>query len=399
MKPGEAAHIRRVAAWCAEITAKLGLPPEEREILKQVVPLYRRSPVVMDPEGWSALRSDLGIAASRTGVPGPQDAAMGVLQSLHGYPASNRHKKLALILEQCADLDAACELDATVSGEEDLSGLDGIISEVGAHFGGAADSEVQKAASRLPVFPAVAYRAIKLLDNVEANLGDLESLVAADQTLARDIVCAANSVVMSSTTRAKTVRQAVTRIGVDAACEIVSAASLKTLFDSKQSHRLWNHSLDVADLAAHIASRSGLVAREEAFLAGLMHDIGKLVILNLPARWLSSCERLTQSGCPGTIVERVIFGQSHAAIGARLLQKWRFAESVTECVENHHTPERSSSPLASIVYLADLQTCEEQELESAWRREWAMTELRLANDSDEAPAHPSLTSLRFAATA
>jgi putative nucleotidyltransferase with HDIG domain len=172
------------------------------------------------------------------------------------------------------------------------------------------------------------------------------------------------------------------------------------MFESKHSQALWNHSLDVAECAANIASRSGVADREEAFLAGLMHDIGELVILNLPTPSLACRERLTRSGCPGVVVERVILSESHAAIGARLPRKWRFAESIAECVENHHTPERSASPLSSIIYLADLQTEPERELESEWRHQWALKKVGLASDHDRPPprAH-TLSSLRFAAAA
>jgi hypothetical protein len=151
-----------------------------------------------------ALRNDLGIPLRQAETPVLNDPLMNapvieVLHSLHGRgPASGRMKRLALILEQCDDLDAACELDATISGEPELTGLDGIVSEVGAYFDDLADSDIQGAASRLPVFSAVAYRAISLLDNVEVNLDDVEALVASDQTLAAHIIHAANSVLMNS---------------------------------------------------------------------------------------------------------------------------------------------------------------------------------------------------------
>ena len=133
----ESAHTRRVAAWCAEVAAKLGLSAVDRKILEQVVPLHQQTKLMVDEQGWNALRRDLGFVQDRTGEPLPQDSIMEVLQSFHGIrPASERIRRLALILDQCDDLDAACELDATVSGDPELNGLDGIIGEVGAYFGG-----------------------------------------------------------------------------------------------------------------------------------------------------------------------------------------------------------------------------------------------------------------------
>src|SRR5207253_9916273 len=107
--------------------------------------------VIVDLRARSAFGRELGIVTGRVGEPCLQDAVMEVLRSLHGGPpSSERIKRLALILEQCDDLDAACELDATVSGEQDLNGLDGIVSEVGRYFGAISDSDFETATSRMP---------------------------------------------------------------------------------------------------------------------------------------------------------------------------------------------------------------------------------------------------------
>jgi putative nucleotidyltransferase with HDIG domain len=406
MNPAESAHTRRVAAWCAEVSAKLDLPAAERMILEQVVPLHQRTKLVVDEQVWNALRCELGFVPERAAEPSPQDSIMDsimeVLQSFHGIrPASERIKRLALILEQCDDLDAACELDATVSGDPELNGLDGIVAEVGTYFGGLSEGDLERTASRLPVFSTVAYRAIALLGNEDTNLDDIESLVAADQTLAGHVIRAANSALMSSATRVKGVRQAVTRLGLEASRQIVSAASLRKMFESKHTQALWNHSLYVAENAANIAAQSGLVSRDEAFLAGLMHDVGKLLILNLPSPAVESRERLTLSGCPGSIVERVILGADHATLGAGVLRNWRFAESIAEAVDRHHTPELNASPLSSIVYLAELYPGQVHGIESTWRHQLAREKTRLRAEHARPPIseHSAIAGLRFAAAA
>jgi putative nucleotidyltransferase with HDIG domain len=398
----ESAHTRRVAAWCAEVAAKLGLSAVDRKILEQVVPLHQQTKLMVDEQGWNALRRDLGFVRDRTGEALPQDSIMEVLQSFHGIrPASDRIRRLALILDQCDDLDAACELDATVSGDPELNGLDGIIGEVGAYFGGMAEGAVESAAAKMPVFSTVAYRAIRLLGNEDTNLDDVESLVAADQTLAGHVIRAANSALMNSAVRVKGVRQAVTRLGLEAARQIVSAASLRKMFESKNSQALWNHSLYVAENAANIAAQSGQVSRDEAFLAGLMHDVGKLVILNLPAPAQECRDRLTQSGCPGSIVERVVLGQDHSGIGARVLRNWRFTEGIASAVERHHTPELDASPLSSIVFLAELYPGQIHGIESAWRLQLAREKagIRAEQGRPPVPENSVISGLRFVAAA
>jgi putative nucleotidyltransferase with HDIG domain len=390
----ESAHQRRVAAWCAEIAAKLNLPQHEREVLEQAVPLHQRSKLIVDQAAWTDLRQELGIARSPDG----DSTTMGLMRSFHGAPpSSSRIKTLAFILDQCDDLDTACEFDAAISGEPELNGLDRIAAEVGRYFVGVPAGEFERAASRLPVFSAVAYRAIGLLKNIETKLSDVESLIHADQGLAGHIIGAANSASVSPRTRVRSVHQAVVRIGMEAARHIVCAALLRKLFESRHSRALWNHSLDVAESAASLATQCGLVDREEAFLAGLMHDVGKLVILNLPMAGVECRDRLAQCGCPDPVIERIVLGEDHASIGARVLRNWRFAECIASAVENHHRPERNSSPLCSILYLAE-QDCG---LESAWRDELARKRLRIrANDQSQSlPANTLTSGLRFAAAA
>jgi putative nucleotidyltransferase with HDIG domain len=394
------AHTRRVIAWCAEIAAKLNLPAPEREVLEQAIPLHQRTKLIVDHAAWKHLRQELEI----NGAPDDagRDPTMELLRSFHGTPpSSSRIKTLGFILDQCDDLDTACEFDATISGEPESNGLDRIAAEVGRYFGGVPAGEFERAASRLPVFSAVAYRAIGLLKNIETNLSDVESLIGADQALAGHIIGAANSASLSSSTRVKSVRQAVVRLGMEAARHIVCAALLRKLFESKHSRALWNHSLDVAETAASLATRSGLIDRQEAFLAGLMHDVGKLVILNLPMSAPACRERLTQSGCPGPIVERVILGEDHASIGARVLRHWRFAESIASAVESHHRPERTPSQLCSILYLAELSAGQDRGLESVWRDELARKRLRIRGHDRPLvlPANTITSGLRFAAAA
>ncbi len=212
---------------------------------------------------------------------------------------------------------------------------------------------------------------------------------------------AANSALLNLSTQVTTVRQAIARIGMEPARQIVTAAAVRKLFDAEQSRTLWNHSLDVAETAANIARRSGRVDSEEAFLAGLMHDVGKLVIMNLPAAPVARQERLTRSGCPDPIVERILLGMDHAAISARVLRGWRFAPSIISAVECHHTPERITSPLCSVLYLAEQSAGRDLGLTSPWRDQLARTALQIGSATLEIPAAAmTLTSgLRFAAAA
>ena len=99
----------------------------------------------------------------------------------------------------------------------------------------------------------------------------------------------------------------------------------------------------MAERAAYLAARSGLTGREEAFLAGLMHDVGKLVILNLPEPLLASHHRLKNNGCPGVVVEGVTLGESRG--------HWRSSlEGIAFC--GKHRGKRGEPPYTGTKWFA-----------------------------------------------
>jgi hypothetical protein len=100
-------------------------------------------------------------------------------------------------------------------------------------------------------------------------------------------------------------------------------------------------------------------------------------------------------------VERVVLGQDHSGIGARVLRNWRFAESIAAAVERHHTPELNASPLSSIVYLAELYPGQIHGIESAWRLQLAREKagIRGEHGRPPVPENSVISGLRFAAAA
>jgi putative nucleotidyltransferase with HDIG domain len=280
-------------------------------------------------------------------------------------------KKLAWIIERCDNLDDACEMEARVGSDADLTCLDETITAVEQYLRTTTEDELDLAAQKVPVFPAVAQEAFGLLGSDKTNVSELEKIIRSDQTLAGHIVAAANSARIAGRRRVAALREAVTRIGFALARDVVCACALRRMYGARHSHSLWNHSLEVAETARMLAEQGGRADPEQAFLAGLVHDIGKLVVLSLPRKAIESYDRLSRKGCPDVIVERVVFGLGHPVIGARLLRRWKFDERIVLAVENHHEPEKDASGLCAVVYLAERAARRDEGLESVWRDELA----------------------------
>jgi HD-like signal output (HDOD) protein len=394
----EMTHAWRVAGWATEVAARLGLSRCERETMERAAMLHHWPKVVVDQEALSALCRDLGIANSRR--PEVCDDAVRLLEVMQGAaPTSERIKQLALILEQCDDLDSACELDARVGEDNDVNGLDGITEEIAGYLRVADEARLRQAAERLPVFPAVAHRALWMLQQREMEWERVEELISADATLAGHVVAAANSAAEAGVRAVSTIREALVRIGSAKAKRIVCASSLRSVFAKKHSHSLWNHCLDVAQMAVSIAGVGRRVEAGPAFLAGLVHDVGKLVILGLPGKGRPACQRLIDRGCPEVIVEKVIFGKGHTEIGRDVLRAWNFADEVVSAVGFHHEPERCGSALAGVLYLAEETVSRSGGIVSNWRHDLALklAGVREVNPEKAWTRDRDLSGLRFAA--
>lgn len=367
-------HLRRVAAWSVEIVrARSG-----QQLARTAESLLNQA--ASGQESLAAVQSFIRQAAGN----GPDP-------------------DLPLILERCDELDKACELDAYFGRDphatEDM--LDILIGEAASVLRCVPLGAIEQAAMMMPVAPAVGQLALALIGRRNVTLSELEDVLSEDQTLAGCIVAASNSATYGHLGRVATIRAALARLGLVRARRLVCAAMCRRMFDASVARDLWNHSLTVAGTAARIAS-DAQASIDEAFLSGLVHDIGRLALLGVPGEAQNICRRLTQRGCPQTIVERVVFGEDHAALGARLLRRWNFAARIVEAVKAHHEPEHCDSAMAGILYLAERTHMHDRDLESARREVLALKAAGVRANYDEwrsATDDGGLASLRFAVAA
>ncbi|MGA2184641.1 MAG: HDOD domain-containing protein [Bryobacteraceae bacterium] len=396
-----AAHARRVAAWCREVSESLQLPRADRECLERAALLHQFPDIVSDARARRHLLAELKVTETEPPSGALPPDTLELLQVFHrrsGQPDA-RISKLAAVLEMCDGFDEAFEMDALapgLSGDEVLNSATEVLS---AYLQVSCGSDLVDVVERLPVFPTAAHRALSLLADEDVSLARVESVVAADQVLAGNIVQCANSAAHAGVQRVSTLRHALSWIGADNACKVVAAASLKPMFASRHLHKLWNHSIEVAATCERLATISRKADPEQAFLAGLVHDVGRLALLHLPLSATERYIRLMDQGCPRVLVERVLFGRTHTAIGADALRKWNFSEEIVDSVASHHAPEQYPATLSALLYLAEEMSSEAEDLPSAFRLSFAsgITGVKLESLESLAPETSSVDMLRFAA--
>ena len=198
----------------------------------------------------------------------------------------------------------------------------------------------------LPTLPDIYSRLVALTDTDSANISvsDIEQIIRQDPALTATLLRIVSSPLYAAHRTVVTVAQAVRLLGFDALRHLVLAVSVISLFQREQDSLLpplgyWQHCLGTAVAARQIALQLGAEQPEEFFVAGLLHDLGKLVHSQYfsenfeKALALAATERL-----PLVDAEEQLFGFSHADTGGFLLAQWGLAPVLQRAVLMHHAP-------------------------------------------------------------
>lgn len=177
------------------------------------------------------------------------------------------------------------------------------------------------------------------------------------------------------------------------------ASVFQPLFGSASLRDLWRHSLTVAQLTERVALLSARIDPQEAFLAGLVHDIGRLALQKVRHEYVADYQRLTGRGCEPVFAEMVLCGFDHGAIGAEVLRCWSFPEHLIEAVGQHHRPEFGDSLLAAAIYLAEACSGAREDLASEVRVELAEDRLGIAFEIPNGEGAPGPGWLEFLVSA
>jgi putative nucleotidyltransferase with HDIG domain len=204
---------------------------------------------------------------------------------------------------------------------------------------------------KLPVMPKAAARLLRTSDE-DTSAAELESIAAADQVLAGTLLGAVNSALHGSGYEITRLREAVMRLGIPTARKVLLTAGLGALFASRPLQELWEHSLRAAQAAHEVAALCG-VDGETAYTAGLLHDIGRLILAGCPSHLRIAEQAWLAAGFPLTYAETLVHGSDHALIGADLLRRWELPDEIVDAVALHHRPECSDVRLNAVLCLAE----------------------------------------------
>lgn len=195
-------------------------------------------------------------------------------------------------------------------------------------------------ASDLPTIPVVATKVMQLIESESASAEELARVVASDPAVAARVLKISNSSFYGCQRQIQTLSHAIMVLGFGTLKSLVVAASVKQVYKpyGLTEKMLWEHSFGAGLAARVIANGTRIVNEEEAFLGGLFHDIGKIILNNLDnQKFQMVVQKSYNEGMSFLDAEQQVFSYTHAEVGGLVIKKWNFPSILMHAVLKHHS--------------------------------------------------------------
>lgn len=213
---------------------------------------------------------------------------------------------------------------------------------------------LERRLANLPVLPTVVSKLMGLDANADGYFQEVRRLIELEPTFSARVLAVANSASSAPRFPITSVRGAVLRLGSVPAANLVLSAAIARVFVPRDDWEkgLWRHALHVALAARKVASasRDPELDPEEAYVCGLLHDLGRFVLFDHASPEVREAERTLRDEAL-LAAERTLCGMTHAEIGALACSKWRLPEVLTAVVREHHGP--PTTKLVALLQLVD----------------------------------------------
>lgn len=221
---------------------------------------------------------------------------------------------------------------------------------------------IVKSVLKVASLPEIYIKVNEVINSSTSSSADLAHVINEDAALAARLLRIANSAFYSFVSKVETVANAVTVLGTQQLRDLILASTVLKLFkdipeEYVNMESFWRHSIAVGILSRTIASYRKETNVERFFVAGLLHDIGRLIALvEIPKDIARAFERAKNEEIMLFMAEREEIGFDHAKLGGMLLEAWQLSPRLVEAVYYHHAPERAIQyPMdAATIHVADI---------------------------------------------
>lgn len=212
---------------------------------------------------------------------------------------------------------------------------------------------------KLPSMPSLVLEILESFDDERMDVSTLARKIANDQALVARVMRVANSAFFGLSGQIGTISEAISVLGFNNLRGLVTAAAIinSAPRDLGEFDRVmfWRHGIATASCAKVLAKRVGLNP-EIAFTAGVLHDIGKLIIAMQFPQVVAALPQMKDEASASIAIEHEMLGCDHAALGGELAKRWNFPLAIRESIALHHTPLGSGDRggLTDVIYVANL---------------------------------------------
>ena len=213
----------------------------------------------------------------------------------------------------------------------------------------------------LPSMPFVATKVMQIVSDSNSTVNELQAVIQDDQALASRILKIANSALYARSRQITTVTDAIVMLGFNNIRSLAVASATRNLYLKRgkvlglKDKLLWEHSVGAAVAGRIISQHTSPKYADEAFLWGLLHDIGKLVILQkLPDEFDQIVQAVYNNGVSFIEAEKEVLDFTHAEVGALIIRKWKLSERFEKAILNHHNVNEADEPVDIWVRYIDM---------------------------------------------
>jgi putative nucleotidyltransferase with HDIG domain len=230
--------------------------------------------------------------------------------------------------------------------------------------------QLVQSVEEVPALPDTALKVLKMTEDPTVSARDIGNAIAIDVALTSKVLRIANSAYYGMPRSVSTVQEAIVILGMQVLRNVALAAASYDLLRKEYAGygigagELWKHSISCAVTAQIIARKTRAVRSEEAFVAGLLHDIGKVILNVHVAPQFQAIMALAElDDMPFHLAEKEVLGFDHAEVGARLGEKWNLPSPLCAAISGHHLLERGEDKpeLTALIHIANV-VCQDSDL-------------------------------------
>ena len=193
--------------------------------------------------------------------------------------------------------------------------------------------------------PSVIVKALNVMKKPTASMKELGDIVIFDQSLTIKILALVNSAYYGFSQQISSINIALSLLGMVKVKNIIVAVAMKPMMSNQGDKELWKHSMRVAAGCEYLANLTKVMDSDEAFIAGFVHDVGKMVLQMTNEKFYTKVLNSVKMGIDILDAERKYFDSDHVKTGSLLAKRWQLPILLANIISYHHAPSLSSIPV------------------------------------------------------